>query len=181
MTAPLQVEVHEGLLGETAMAAFSPDRVHRYALTRTWNPELPVAAFIMLNPSTADAFADDPTIRHCLGFARTWHCGGLLVLNLFALRATDPAALRDHPDPVGPCNDLVVAEQFSLGGPSIGPVVAAWGAHGTLLDRGQRMTDLLYASTGQLPSCLGLTRDGHPRHPLYLPADMLLVPFGARR
>lgn len=91
------VDLVEPALGEEATATFSPDRTYRYALTRRWRADLPVAAFLMLNPSTADAFVLDPTVRRCIGFARAWNTGGVLVLNLFGLRASNPSALYDHP------------------------------------------------------------------------------------
>ena len=86
-------------------AAFSPDRRYRYTLRRQWDDALPYCLFVMLNPSTADATQDDPTIRRCIGFTKAWGFGGLLVGNLFALRSTDPAALYHADDPVGPEND----------------------------------------------------------------------------
>ena len=82
-------------------------RVYRYLLTRRWGT-VPAMVWIMLNPSTADAFAEDPTIRRCLIFAHREGCGGLTVVNLFALRSTDPKALTRHPDPVGPANDTFI-------------------------------------------------------------------------
>lgn len=171
----LVVDTDASLVGwAAASATFSPDRVYRYALTRTWNPGGPVVAFVMLNPSTADAFRSDPTIRRCLGFARAWACGGLAVCNLFGLRATDPSALRGHPDPVGPDADLVLAD--ILGAGRVSHVIAAWGVHGTHLDRDRQVAALL-ARTGHPLYCLGTTAAGHPRHPLYVRADAPLVPF----
>lgn len=161
---------HQATLDETATAVFSPDRRYRYALTRIWDPDWPLAAFVMLNPSTADAFQADPTIRRCIGFARTWHAGGIVVLNLFALRSPDPTVLRADPDPVGPDNDAVIAHTFSTAGPLVGPVVAAWGSHGGLLGRGEAVRRMLTARCSRV-LCLGITRDRHPRHPLYLRAD----------
>jgi hypothetical protein len=144
----------------TASATFSPCRTYRYALTRVWAPGRPLAAFIMLNPSTADALDDDATIRRVSGFARSWTAGGILVLNLFALRATDPRQLRQHPDPVG-------------------PVVCAWGVHGVLADRDQRVLELLRARCVR-PLCLGTTKDGHPRHPLYVPGSTPTTDYKGR-
>jgi hypothetical protein len=173
----LIVDRHASLVGDTASAVFSGDRRYRYALTRRWDLSSPLACFIMLNPSTADAMADDPTIRRCTGFARAWGAGGLLVVNLFGLRATDPAELRSADDPVGPDNDAVItwwlwSQQAEL----IGPVVAAWGVHGTLQGRDRHAAGLL-ADRGRDLSCLGVTKDGNPKHPLYLPADSPLIPY----
>jgi hypothetical protein len=79
----------------------SPDGLYRYLLWRTWNPKANTMVWLMLNPSTADAMNDDPTIRRCIGFAQREGCGSIQVLNLYALRATKPKHLFDHPDPEG--------------------------------------------------------------------------------
>jgi len=118
----------------------------------------------MLNPSTADASQDDATIRRCIGFAKLWGFGTLIVGNLFALRSTDPKALYGHPDPVGPENDkhLVSISQ------SARKIICAWGTHGKLRDRGREVADRLEF----FPlSALKVTADGHPGHPLYLAAS----------
>lgn len=155
---------------------FSPDRAYRWWLRRQWdvfNPRRMV--FIGLNPSTATAKEDDPTIRRWAGFAQREGCGSMLVLNLFALRATDPRAMLVHPDPVGERNDIVL-----VAGAMESPdrVVACWGAHGGHLGRDRQVWEIL---TGAPLWCLGTTRDGHPRHPLYLPAKEPLVPWAPRR
>jgi hypothetical protein len=145
---------------------------YRYSLTRSWEQGLPWCLFVMLNPSTADATVDDPTIRRCVGFARDWGYGRLHVVNLFGLRATDPKALRSHEDPVGPDNDSAIlraAARCEL-------IVAAWGAHGSHLDRNRAVWDLLGAA-GLAVFCLGTTEQGHPKHPLYLKTDLKPVPF----
>jgi hypothetical protein len=100
---------------------------YRYVLRRQVGPGARIATFIMLNPSTADATQDDPTIRRCIGFARQWGCGQLVVLNLFAFRATDPVDLKRAADPVGPDNE----SWFRRILPSDGPVVCGWGVHGS--------------------------------------------------
>jgi hypothetical protein len=169
---------HQATLDEHATATFSSCRTYRYALTRTWDSSLPLAAFVMLNPSTADAFVEDATIRRCKSFARSWRAGGLLVLNAFALRSTDPKALYGHPDPVGPDNDAVIAEAFSVNGPNVGSVVCAWGVHGALSGRAGHVDGLL-RGRGVTPVCLGTTKDGHPRHPLYVPSTTPTVEYHA--
>lgn len=155
-----------------AEAVFDPSRTYRYLLTRTWDETWPPATWVMLNPSTADAFADDPTIRRCISFARAWRAGGISVVNLFAYRATRPAGLRQAADPVGGLND-----EFILGAcRDAAVVVAAWGAHGALGGRAASVSRMLAEARVGL-HCLGTTRDGHPRHPLYVPASAAAEPY----
>lgn len=120
--------------------------------------------FVMLNPSTADAEVLDPTVRRCVGFAVSWGFGSIDVANLFAYRSTNPAQLRRVVDPVGPENDFHIRELAS----SADLVVAAWGNHGGLQERGRTVLNTL--SLVRTVSTLGLTKLGHPSHPLYLPA-----------
>lgn len=150
--------------------------LYRYRLWRRWNAA-PAAVFIMLNPSTADAFADDATIRRCIGFAQSWigH-GAIEVVNLFAWRARNPEDLSREQltgtDIVGPENDRYVREVLSRAR----SVIAAWGVRGSLLKRDRAMVELVRA-TGVGLSCLRTTKDGHPEHPLYLPANLRPRPF----
>lgn len=167
---PLVCDRVEDLAGMVSRAAFNEARTHRYLLARSWQPDLPVMTWIMLNPSTADAFADDPTIRRCAGFARREGCGGIKVVNLFALRATDPGELRRHPDPVGPCNDRIIDAH------ACGIVVVAWGAHGKYAERSSTVARILLGA-GVVPACLGVTAGDQPRHPLYVRGDAPLVPW----
>lgn len=146
---------------------------YRYLLTRRW-AQGPAATFVMLNPSTADALTDDPTIRRCIGFARREGCGALAVINLYSLRATDPAVLARDPYPHGPRSATHAAEALRA---ADGPVICAWGADPMASGERLGMLDLIRAA-GHRPMCLGMTKGGHPRHPLYLPADMPLVPYG---
>jgi hypothetical protein len=156
-------------------AEFSRCRRYRYRLTRQWDAGLPWCAFILLNPSTATATADDPTIRRAIGFARSFGCGGIEVLNLFALRATRPETLWHARDPIGPENDAFLED---LATRPVSPIVAAWGVHGTLRGRDKAVRSLFEARTVRL-TCLALTRSGQPRHVLYLKADLRprLLPF----
>lgn len=154
-------------------AVLSVDGRYRYALMRRWGDGEPVA-FVMLNPSTADASTDDPTIRRCVGFAKRWGYGQLLVVNLFAWRATDPKALSAADDPVGGENDgylSAVACQSAR-------VVAAWGAWlpPWPRDRAKRVVSLLREQGVDLYH-LGLTAAGQPRHPLYLPKSTTPAPW----
>ena len=146
-----------------AGADLSDDGLYRYRLWRKWAPGARMV-FCMLNPSTADAHQDDPTIRRCIGFAKEHGCGALDVVNLFALRSTDPAALFDHPDPIGPANDDAIAAAAK--GAAV--VVVAWGAEGGLRHRDQEVLDLLDRFAEAPPVCLGRTKAGFPRHPLYV-------------
>ena len=148
----------------TGGATFSRDRRYRYRLWRRWDPVRPVVAFVMLNPSTADARHDDPTIRRCVGFARRWGYGGIEVVNLYSYRATDPRALRTVPDPVGPGNRRHIRRALRRAA----LVVLAWGANA----RGDGLGTVAQAH------CLGLTRAGQPRHPLYLRRDVQPRPYG---
>lgn len=141
---------------------------YRHWLSREWDASAAVCGFVMLNPSTADAAHDDPTIRRCMGFARREGCGAIVVANLFQLRATDPAELKRDDDPLGPdanSHILDVARRVN------GPLIAAWGAHG-----GARSAEVAALLFGRL-SCLGVTRSGAPRHPLYLSSDAPLQPY----
>jgi hypothetical protein len=166
------VDHRTDLAGGTMSAAFDQSRTYRYLLTRIWDPAVPPLVFVMLNPSTADASDDDPTIRRCLGFCRRERAGGLVVVNLFGLRSTDPRALLHHPDPVGPYNDAFVRQATDM----TDTVVCAWGAAGVTRDRGQEVTRALTARRVPL-HCLGKTSTGQPKHPLYLPKGAALEPY----
>lgn len=145
---------------------------YRYTLTREWDETLPRTVFVMLNPSTADAHQDDPTIRRCIVFAKTWGSGALSVVNLFALRATDPDAMMAHADPVGPDNDRYISTVCE--GDDVARIVLAWGVHGSHRNRDMAVLKLLM---GFKRLCLGTTKGGHPRHPLYVKADAPLVTY----
>ena len=136
---------------------------YRYNLTRMWDSQLPRVLFVMLNPSTADAYQDDPTIRKCIGFAKRWGCGSIEVVNLFAWRATDPRDLkvaRDFTyDIVGPEN--MAAWESAKG--RCDYIIAAWGANKLAKEQ-----EDLFASTFGEVECLGFTNDKQPRHPLML-------------
>lgn len=181
MARDLGLDLETADLTGGTQAVFSPDRAFRYALTRTWG-EGRTVAWVMLNPSTADAFTDDATIRRCRNFSRAAGAfGGLIVVNLFALRATSPAEMRAHPDPVGPRNNDVLARLADGSrGYGIGAWVAAWGAHGAHRGRDRDVEDLL-RRCGVTLHCLGLTKDEHPKRPLYLPSNAALRPYPGER
>lgn len=157
----------------TSSAEFSPDLKYRYVLMRRW-ADGPTMLFIGLNPSTATAREDDPTIRRLLGFAKREGCGTLVVVNLFALRSTDPSRLKEESDPVGPDNDLHIVEAAK----QVDIVLAGWGG-GIPAAFKDRPLQVL----GLLQPCriwsLGLTeRNGWPKHPLYVPADRKFELYG---
>ena len=155
-------------------AVLSVDGLYRYQLSREWGGGA-LLAFIMLNPSTADAEIDDRTIRRCIRFARDAGHDGIVVGNLFAWRATKLAELKTATAPVGPDNDAALAE--IIAGASI--VVCAWGASGTLLNRDRSVLRMI-GELEKVPHCLAITGTGHPAHPLYLPAHFRPTPFLSR-
>jgi hypothetical protein len=158
-----------------ASAVISTCGRYRYRLDRTWDAALPVATFIMLNPSTADATVDDPTIRRCLGYAHAWGCGALTVVNLYAWRATKPADLWNAADPVGPGNDAYLTAAAQSATTSFGRLVAAWGAHADPW----RIAEVLALPGMDRLTALALTKGGQPRHPLYLRASLTPQPWPA--
>lgn len=153
-------------------AVIDPTGRYRYSLVRAWDDGLPRACFCLLNPSTADARRDDPTLRRCAGFARAWGFGSIEVVNAFAFRATDPRALRAAADPVGPGNDRAIlraARRASI-------VVVGWGNAGALEGRSDAVRRLL---SGFDARTLGLTKQEEPRHPLYVARNTAPVALGA--
>lgn len=150
-------------------AVISRCEQYRYFLWRYWNHEhLPLLCFIMLNPSKADAVADDPTVRKCVGFARRHNFGGVDIINLFAYRATAPADMLRAHDAIGPMNDeylIAVTDRVVDNG---GTVVCAWGNHGAGTERERHVIDML-AGIGIKLHTLRLNDDGTPAHPLMLP------------
>ncbi|MGQ0565325.1 MAG: DUF1643 domain-containing protein [Gemmobacter sp.] len=162
-----------GMVGD---ALISPCGTWRYRLDRSWDDDGPTLAFLMLNPSTADATASDATLRGCLRRAVDGGFGRLRVLNLFALRATDPAALRLAPDPVDPGNEYALTTGLAdLTAPG-DRLVCAWGNGGALDGRGTLVARRLRARRLALHH-LGLTATGAPRHPLYVPRHQPLLPW----
>lgn len=159
---------------EARWARLTPCDTWRYLLGRRW-AEGPALRWVMLNPSTADADIDDPTIRRVARFTRDAGYAAAIVANLYALRATNPADLAAHPDPVGPENDTVLGSLTRAAGDT--PIVAAWGNNAPP----DRVRAVL---SGPLHHarlhCLGTTKGGQPRHPLYVPADQPLGPWSDR-
>jgi len=143
-------------------ALYSPCESYRYLLRRDWGHG-PHLLYILLNPSTATEERNDPTLERCERRARALGFGGFAVANIFAFRATDPALLRTAQDPIGPGNDTIMAEASAVAG----MVLCGWGHHGAYAGRGSVARQMLHTADATL-WCLGLTRAGHPRHPLYL-------------
>jgi hypothetical protein len=148
----------------TSQATYSDCEAYRYKLTRVWDGDSKRLNFIMLNPSVADEMKNDPTVARCESRARALGYGAFCVTNIFAWRDTDPHKMRSALAPVGPHNDEILISAATWAD----TVIAAWGVHGAHQDRGQKVAQMLNTSGIQL-SHLGLTKQGHPKHPLYLP------------
>lgn len=153
-------------------ATFDPTGQYRYSLWRVWDLDAPRVAFVMLNPSTADAERNDPTIRRCIGLANAWGYGGLEVVNLFAYRATRPQVLKQATDPVGREGDRALLAAASRAD----QILLAWGNWGSLYERDRAVLALL---SGYPLYCLGLTQQQQPRHPLYASRGVILIRFVA--
>lgn len=150
-------------------AILSPCGRYRYKLWRQWDRR-PTVAFVGLNPSTADATKDDATLRRCIGFAKRWGHGSLVMLNLFGLRSTDPDALLGAADRVGPDTDTHLLREAQ----QAHRVVVCWGQHRATQGRSLQVATVLQRMGVRL-WCLGTTADGSPRHPLRLRADTPLA------
>ena len=153
-------------------AIFDETAVYRYSLYRRWANHGRSVTFVMLNPSTADAFKEDPTITRCIGFAKGFGYHALTIVNIFAFRSTDPKKLRTVEDPVGPDNDRYIRDACFRGS----SVICAWGTHGALHARDLAAWKQIRL---EIPNvfCLGRTKGGHPKHPLYLKATTELERF----
>lgn len=158
---------------------FSDCRKWRYTLWREFTPAHPIiyppkdfVAFIGLNPSTADEKQDDPTIRRCIVFAKDWGFSAMCMTNIFAWRDTLPANMKKSAEPIGERNDellLKVLQKAKL-------VVAAWGTHGSHLNRSAKVRIMLKNIAVEL-KCFGVGVDGEPFHPLYQPKTRPLIPY----
>lgn len=144
-------------------AVYSDCRRYRYALTRVWDADGPRVLFIMVNPSKATEVQNDPTVERCERRARTLGFGAFRVMNIFAWRETDPKRLRAAAHPVGTDNDRLLLDAL----PWADCVIAGWGVHGAHRNRGPEVAAML-RDAGAVLHCLGLTKAGHPRHPLYI-------------
>jgi hypothetical protein len=154
-------------------ARLSEDRRYRYTLTRRWGTVEGGVTWIMCNPSTADAEVDDPTIRRCMTFTQRFGFEAMVVVNCFAYRATDPAELVEVGADIaqGPYNGGWVREACEQGK----LIVAAWGALKHPLGGAAKEIAKVITGAGHRLKCLGKTKDGSPRHPLYVRADAPLI------
>jgi hypothetical protein len=150
-------------------AVLSDCKRYRYLLRRTWHHERARCLYVMLNPSTADAEVDDATIRSCVRLAKDAGYGSFEVVNLFALRATDPAELAKSGDPIGPNNDDTIEAAIMR----CDIAICAWGAHPMAESRGRSVRSLLRQRRPAV-FCLGT-----PKHPLYIKSGTPLITFGA--
>jgi hypothetical protein len=160
LALPLELPPHV-----ESSARFSACGTYRYRLVRIWDSTAPVLCLVMLNPSKAGAWHNDRTIRRCIAFARSFGYGGIVVRNLYALVSTDPRALADHHDPIGPDNEaeLALCCRHDL-------TVLAWGGDADP-DRAHQVAARLWRdaqSAGTSLAVFGWTVTEQPRHPLYL-------------
>lgn len=173
-----------------SFATFTPDRRYRYDLVRYWgsrwsddpawrnpidSPQAAIVAFIGLNPSTADAEKNDPTVKRCMRWAHEWGFHGFVMLNLFAYRATDPSEMLSCRFPIGAENDDIVRHWCF----TAHRIVACWGAHGSHRSRSDEVRAML-KRLDRAACCFGNTSAGEPKHPLYLPQETSLVPLPAK-
>jgi hypothetical protein len=148
---------------------------HRYVLARVWNPKLGSVAFVMLNPSTADKDVDDATSRRCIGYARRWGYGSVVLVNLYSRRATKPQELLDRYRAYrnGPAADHWLRQETE----NATEVIAAWGGFHRYIDGGERVREVAELLDGIELKALALTQQGDPRHPLYLPKKAVRAPY----
>lgn len=156
-----------------SVATYSDCERYRYSLTREWEPDKGRVAFVMLNPSTATEVQNDPTVERCERRARALGFGAFRVCNIFAWRATDPRDMRAAQDPVGPGNDAAIIAAADWAD----TLVCAWGTHGEHLNRGPAV-EVLLRQTGAPLTHLGLSKAGHPKHPLYISYSVQPVVWG---
>ena len=151
-------------------AIFDKTRNHRYLLIRQWEKGTKFVNFILLNPSTADEKLDDPTIRACITFAKNWGFDGIYITNLFSYRTKSPKELKKANEPIGvKCDNYI--KEFAI---KSNLIVCAWGNHGTYLNRNKEIIKLLKKIDLY---CLGITKKGEPKHPLYIKRTIELVKF----
>ena len=153
-------------------ATLSPCAMYRYRLWRCWDTNKPMITFIGLNPSTANAFEDDNTIRKCMKFAKFWNFGGIWMINLFAYRTKSPDIMKQAEDPIG----SEAREYLDMTLDLTHTCVAAWGNHGEYQDRANEVLSIIREKNIPV-KCLGKNKNGTPKHPLYLKSDTPLIDF----
>ena len=151
-------------------AVFSEDRKYRYCLWRDWDTNKPVLGFCMLNPSTADEIKNDPTIERCERRAKMLGYGGIVIVNVFAYRSTDPAALKTVDDPVGFENMYHIRKAAR----SCKAIVCGWGKHAG--EHGKKVLSVIRRNGGTALA-LKINKDGSPSHPLYIGYDVKPIPI----
>lgn len=151
-------------------ATFSDCRKYRYCLWRIWDYDKPRIMFIGLNPSTADETQNDPTIRRVIGFGKSWGYGGIFMCNLFAIVSADPAILKTTTDPIG-YNDRYLL-QYSE---SAKDILFGWGNFKEATERAKYVSGLFPNAL-----CLGKNQNGTPKHPLYIAANTIPMPFNLK-
>lgn len=152
---------------ETSQAKFSECGKYRYILSRTWDESKRMIVFIGLNPSTATAEMDDPTIRRVKRFAKDWGFGSVHMMNLFAWVSPNPQDLLKCGDPVGENDSYLqfIAQTHPA-------VLFAWGSFSEAKDRAMKVAAMFTD-----PLCLGTNKDGSPKHPLYIAANTQPIPY----
>ena len=171
----MEVQMSENV---TRWARFSEDGIYRYKLGRVWDEQKPMILWVMLNPSTADAKTNDPTIRRCAGFSKEWDYGGMMVGNLFAWRETNPKKLNPKKDLVGPYNNEALQEMAK----DASMTIVAWGnCNGSVDFRhcvAERIEEVLERLRSGPPiRTLGLTVKEQPKHPLRVRRDTPCQPW----
>lgn len=150
-------------LESISTAVLSADRLHRYWLTRIWDRALPMLVVCMFNPSTADAQRDDQTILRLCAFAKRWGYGGILVVNLYSLRTSDPCLVHGRErEAFGDAQPAAWAAALDIACKQGTPVLCAWGALGS----SYAAKPFLEACPDLPKICLGTTKDGRPKHPM---------------
>lgn len=162
---------HMALDGTHSRAIYSKCEKYRYFLERRFvdGASDKIMTMIMLNPSTATEQQNDPTVARCERRARIWGFAALRVLNIFAYRATDPKDMRAQSDPIGPLNNQFIENALKQRNIHHS-IICGWGTHGSFMDREQQIWDL-FAKYDFQPFALDWTKDGHPKHPLYVGYD----------
>ena len=157
------IEKHHQKGDTQSTALYSDCLCYRYNLTRIWDPNGERVHFVMLNPSSATEIQNDPTVERCERRSRALEYGAFCVTNIFAWRDTDPKKMRAALDPIGSHNDEAITKACKWADKTI----AAWGTHGTHMERSAYVEKLL-AALDEPIFHLGLSKDGHPKHPLYI-------------